>query len=84
MEFALNPIVRHFPSFLGFVVAPLVLLDFLDYAFGNIACVLLAACVLLVLFTKGINWWAKIALTSSAAVTWYVTPHWVEKVKHLW
>ena len=84
MEFALNPIVRHLPSFLGFVVGPFALLDFLDYAFGKAACVLLAVCVLLVLFTNGINWWAKIAVTSAAAVTCYVTPHWVEKVKHMW
>jgi hypothetical protein len=80
----IDPLVRHLPSFLRFVVAPFALLDFLDYAFGRAACVLLAVCVLLVLFTKGINWWAKIALTLSAAVTCYVTPPWVEKVKHMW
>jgi hypothetical protein len=84
MEFALNPIVRHLPSFLGLLVAPFALLDFLDYAFGKPACVLLAVCVLLVLLSKSITWWAKIALTLSAAVTCYITPPWVEKVKHMW
>ena len=84
MEFALNPIVRHLPSFLRFVVGPFALLDFLDYAFGKVACVLLAACVLPVLFTEDINRWVKIAITLATAVTCYVTPHWVERVKHMW
>ncbi len=84
MEFALNPLVRHLPSFLGFVIAPLALLDFSDYAFGKAACVLLAVCVLLVLFSNSINWWTKIGLTSAAAVSCYMALQWVEKVKHMW
>jgi len=84
MEFALDPVVRHLPFFLGFVVAPFALLGFLDYAFGKVACVLLGVCVLVVVVSKGVNWRAKVALTLSAAVTCYVTPHWVEKVSHMW
>jgi hypothetical protein len=84
MEFVLNPIVRHLPSALGSIVAPFAVLDFLDYAFGRFACVALAVCVALVLLSGGINWRVKIVLTVSAAVTCYVTPRWVEKVRHLW
>jgi len=79
-----DPLVHHLPSFVAIVLGPLALLDFLDYAFGKIACVILVICVLLVLVTKGVSWWTKIALALSAALTCYVTPRWVEKVSHMW
>ena len=79
-----DPLVRHVPPFMTFVFAPLALLNFLDYAFGKVACVLLAACVLLVLVNSSINWWTKAALTLSATVTCYLTTHWIGKVNHMW
>ncbi len=80
----IDPFVHHIPKFMTYVLAPLALLNFLDYAFGKVACALLTVCVLLVLVTKSIRWWIKIALTVSAAFAWYVTPPWIEKVKHMW
>jgi hypothetical protein len=80
----LDPLVHHLPSFVAVLFGPFALLAFLDYAFGKVVCVALAFCTVLVLLSGGINWWVKIAITVSAAVTCYVTPHWVEKVKHLW
>lgn len=80
----IDPYVHHIPKFMTYVLAPLAMLNFLDYLFGKPACAFLAVCVLLVLVTKGVKWWIKIALTLSAAFAWHVTPPWVDKVKHMW
>ena len=86
MEVFGDPLLRvirflHLPIF---IVAPLSLLWFLDYALGKAFAVVLSICVLLVLASGGIKWWTKLSLVVATAVAWRRLRPWIERSNHLW
>ena len=86
MEVLQNPLLRvlqslHLPLF---IVAPLSMLWFLDYALGKVFAVILSICVLLVLVSGDIRWWTKLSLLVATAVAWRLLLPWIERSNHLW
>jgi hypothetical protein len=86
MEVLNNPLMRvfqflHLPPF---ILAPLGLLWFLDYALGKALVVILSVCVLLVLVSGDVKWWTKLSLVVATAVAWRLLFPWIERSNHLW
>jgi hypothetical protein len=86
MEALQNPLLRFFQSLHLplFIVAPLSMLWFLDYALGKALVVILSICVLLVLVSGEIKWWTKLSLVVATVVAWRLLFPWIERSNHLW
>jgi hypothetical protein len=86
IDVLIDPLLRHFPSIHlpFFIIAPLTLLWFFDFALGKEFCVILAICVFFVLISGGIRWWTKLSLVVAAAATCYMLLPWAEGAKHGW